>query len=154
MWFLFDQVWFWLIVSFVLGYLAHWYFHSESNKPTIQAPLPESLKDTKNLKTAETPKATASKIERTEVKDLKNSPGEKPVTLDSAPKTPDDLKKIKGIGPVNEKALNTLGIYRFSQIADWTPENINWIETSLSFTGRIQRENWVAQAKAMVDPTS
>lgn len=73
--------------------------------------------------------------------------GERPQVLElSSPDQADELKRIKGIGPKNEEALNRLGIYTFAQIAVWTPENIAWVEGSLSFHGRIQRETWIAQA--------
>ncbi|MEI5664198.1 hypothetical protein WBO78_04595 [Bosea sp. CCNWLW174] len=61
----------------------------------------------------------------------------------------DDLKLIKGIGPQNEARLHALGIWHFSQIAAWTPENVEWIGTYLAFPGRIEREGWVAQAAAL-----
>jgi len=72
--------------------------------------------------------------------------GERPEAFDPSTGEADDLKRIKGIGPKNEDALNELGIYTFAQIAVWTPENITWVEGSLSFPGRIQREEWIAQA--------
>ena len=58
----------------------------------------------------------------------------------------DDLQRIKGIGPVNEKRVHELGIYHFDQIAAWTREEIRWVGTYLSFPGRIDREQWVSQA--------
>ena len=58
----------------------------------------------------------------------------------------DDLQRIKGIGPVNARNLQALGIYHFDQIAAWTREQIRWVGTYLSFPGRIDREQWVAQA--------
>jgi predicted flap endonuclease-1-like 5' DNA nuclease len=61
----------------------------------------------------------------------------------------DDLKLIKGIGPQNEERLHALGIWHFSQIAAWTPENVAWVGTYLAFPGRIEREDWVAQAAAL-----
>ncbi len=61
----------------------------------------------------------------------------------------DDLKRIKGIGPVNEDALNALGIHKFAQIAAWTPANVDWVEDAMSFPGRIEREDWIAQAKTL-----
>lgn len=72
--------------------------------------------------------------------------GEKPDAITVQAGEEDDLKRIKGIGPVNEKALNALGIFKFDQIATWTPENIDWIEDSMSFPGRIEREDWISQA--------
>ena len=61
--------------------------------------------------------------------------------------TPDDLKRIKGVGPVNERNLNALGLYHFDQIAGWSRDQIRWVGTYLSFPGRIDREQWVAQAE-------
>lgn len=61
----------------------------------------------------------------------------------------DDLKRVKGIGPVNEKNLNSLGIYHFSQVAAWNKKEIDWIGTFQSFPGRIERENWLPQAKLL-----
>jgi NADH-quinone oxidoreductase subunit E len=58
----------------------------------------------------------------------------------------DKLQMIKGIGPVNESKLHSLGIFHFDQIAAWTREEIRWVGTYLSFPGRIDREDWVAQA--------
>ena len=61
----------------------------------------------------------------------------------------DDLKRIKGIGPQNEARLHALGIWYFSQIAAWTSENVEWVGTYLAFPGRIEREDWVAQAAGL-----
>ena len=76
-----------------------------------------------------------------------NAVGAKPAGL-AAPRAAkaDDLKRIKGIGPVNEGKLNGLGIYHFDQIADWTRTEIAWVGTYLAFPGRIDREDWLAQA--------
>lgn len=71
----------------------------------------------------------------------------KPRTL-SAPRKSgaDDLKRISGVGPKIEGTLNEMGFYHFDQIAKWTPEEMAWVDSRLRFKGRIQRENWVAQA--------
>jgi len=80
----------------------------------------------------------------------KKHPGIKPLSLD-APRNgiPDDLKEISGIGLKIEEALNNLGIYHFDQIANWTQDNINWIDDYLAFKGRVTREDWVSQAKLL-----
>ena len=64
--------------------------------------------------------------------------------------TPDDLTLIGGIGPKIQDVLNSLGIWHFDQIAEWTPGNIAWIDEYLSFAGRITREGWVEQAAVLV----
>ncbi|TMV07990.1 NADH-quinone oxidoreductase subunit E [Ruegeria sediminis] len=59
---------------------------------------------------------------------------------------PDDLKKLKGVGPKLEEKLNGLGIYHFDQIAAWTPAHVAWVDERLSFKGRIERDGWIEQA--------
>jgi NADH-quinone oxidoreductase subunit E len=58
----------------------------------------------------------------------------------------DDLKRISGVGPKLEGVLNDLGFYHFDQIAAWGPAEIAWVDARLKFKGRIERDNWVAQA--------
>ena len=62
----------------------------------------------------------------------------------------DKLTTINGIGPVIEKKLIALGITTFQQIADMDAELKASIEEQLSFKGRIDREDWINQAKALV----
>lgn len=61
----------------------------------------------------------------------------------------DDLKKISGVGPVLEKKLNAAGIYHYRQIAEFTPADIEKIDTELDFKGRIERDGWLDQAKEL-----
>ncbi|MET3661416.1 ATP-binding cassette domain-containing protein [Aquamicrobium ahrensii] len=61
----------------------------------------------------------------------------------------DNLQLVKGIGPVNEKKLNAHGIYHFDQIAAWKKADIAAAEAYLAFDGRIAREDWIGQAKAL-----
>ncbi len=58
----------------------------------------------------------------------------------------DDLKKISGVGPVLEKKLNALGVTRFDQIAAFSADDIAKVDEALNFKGRIEREDWIAQA--------
>ncbi|GAA6139988.1 50S ribosomal protein L21 [Arenicella sp. 4NH20-0111] len=59
----------------------------------------------------------------------------------------DDLSKISGVGPVIVGKLEKLGITTFQQIADFTADDIARIDGELNFKGRIERDNWVSQAK-------
>ena len=62
----------------------------------------------------------------------------------------DDLKEIVGIGPVLERRLNKLGVYRFKQIARWTKDDIERFAGELqSFGDRITREHWISGAKKL-----
>ena len=61
----------------------------------------------------------------------------------------DDLKRIRGIGKQNETRLHGLGIWHFDQIAAWSAKEVQWVGHFLAFPGRIEREDWVAQAKVL-----
>ena len=61
----------------------------------------------------------------------------------------DDLKRIRGIGVLIEKRLGSLGISSYEQIANWTVQDIERVSQSLDFKGRIERENWVEQARIL-----
>ncbi len=92
----------------------------------------------------------APKAEKPAPEAEEKSPTQKPATL-SAPRDgkKDDLKKIKGVGPKLETTLNELGIYHFDQIAQWSQKEIDWVDDYLSFKGRIERDEWIAQAKKL-----
>ncbi len=60
-----------------------------------------------------------------------------------------DLKRIRGIGVLIEKRLNSLGIASYEQIANWTGADIDRISQILDFKGRIERENWIEQARIL-----
>jgi len=62
----------------------------------------------------------------------------------------DDLQRIKGIGPKIAGILQELGVRRFEQIAAWTPRDVARVNDHLRFSGRIEREQWVAQAQALL----
>ena len=66
----------------------------------------------------------------------------------------DDLTKINGIGPVIVDKLNELGITQFQQIANLTEDEVAKVDERLSFKGRIDREEWIAQAKDQVKANS
>lgn len=61
----------------------------------------------------------------------------------------DDLKRIRGIGVLIEKKLNSLGITSYSQIANWTAADVDRISRMLDFKGRIERECWIEQARIL-----
>jgi predicted flap endonuclease-1-like 5' DNA nuclease len=87
------------------------------------------------------------------------APAPEPVRLVETPPPPppappkppvrDDLKRIRGIGRVNEAKLNEMGITTFAQIAAWGPAEEERYGDLLEFEGRIEREEWVAQAKIL-----
>ena len=83
-------------------------------------------------------------------KTVKKIVAKKPKSLSKPRKAgADDLTIVKGIGPKIQGQLNEFGIYHYDQIAAWKKLECNWINGSLSFKGRIEREEWVKQAKAL-----
>jgi len=61
----------------------------------------------------------------------------------------DDLKRIKGIGRVIERQLNSNGVHTFQDIANWKGKDVGYFENKLHFKGRIGREKWINQAKKL-----
>ncbi|MGC2774317.1 MAG: cell envelope biogenesis protein TolA, partial [Bradyrhizobium sp.] len=74
---------------------------------------------------------------------------DKPPALPAPDGTADDLKLVRGIGAGNERILNDIGVYHFSQIAEWSPAHASWVGDHMAFPGRIEREHWIAQAKLL-----
>jgi predicted flap endonuclease-1-like 5' DNA nuclease len=63
---------------------------------------------------------------------------------------PDELTRMKGVGPKVAALLNGLGITRFDQIAAWDAADIARIDAELgAFKGRIARDQWVDQARLL-----
>ncbi|SIN98245.1 NADH-quinone oxidoreductase subunit E [Vannielia litorea] len=80
-------------------------------------------------------------------------PGTKPATLTEARAgKPDNLKAIKGVGPKLEKLLNSMGFYHFDQVANWSEDELDWVDQNLEgFKGRARRDDWVSQAKVLAE---
>lgn len=62
---------------------------------------------------------------------------------------PDELELIRGVGPQNEARLHALGVFHFDQIAAWTPKEAQWVGGYIALPGRIEREDWIGQAKVL-----
>ena len=67
--------------------------------------------------------------------------------LPGASGPPDDLIKLKGVGPKLAAILNERGITRFEQIAKLSPGQVETLDASLgAFKGRFERDRIVEQA--------
>jgi predicted flap endonuclease-1-like 5' DNA nuclease len=65
-----------------------------------------------------------------------------------------DLTDINGIGRWIKQKLNALDIYTFKQISNFTNEDIHLVTEAIEFfPGRIERDEWVFQAKQLVKNT-
>jgi len=63
---------------------------------------------------------------------------------------PDDLAKISGVGPQIVKKLNEHGVFHYWQLAAMTPEEAAKLDADLKFNGRIARDKWGDQARALM----
>ena len=116
---------------------------AEAEAP-VAAPAVESAPDTEAAASA--PQDTAD-AQDTETGDAAAKPAGLAAPRESGA---DDLKKIKGVGKKLEATLNELGYYHFDQIANWTAAEVEWVDGNLKgFKGRVSRDNWVEQAKAL-----
>ena len=62
----------------------------------------------------------------------------------------DDLERINGVGPMLCELLHEVGVFYFWQVAEWSPQDIEWVDGKLQhFKGRITRDKWVDQARDM-----
>lgn len=72
----------------------------------------------------------------------------------AATAAPDDLTQLNGVGPVIVDKLNAIGITSLEQIAAFTDEDIERVNGELNFKGRIERDDWVGQAKQLLQERS
>ena len=103
------------------------------------------LQDTKKVVAINNDNATTSSNNSTGNKNLK-SYGLKKLT-----RVPDDLKLISGVGEALEKTLHNCGIFYFEQIANFSKQDIKDVNNMLNFKGRIDRDEWVKQARLLMN---
>ncbi|MGC4250938.1 MAG: hypothetical protein QM605_05560 [Sphingobium sp.] len=111
--------------------------------PAPTAPMPMVPVDVEAIVppvTEEKPEAVAAPVESAPV------PVSPAVTTPS--QGPDDLLKLKGVGPKLNMLLIELGVTSFAQIAAWTDADVAAIDARLgNFKGRPVRDQWIDQAK-------
>ena len=121
--------------------IANW--GRQSGGDVAEAPAKPKATPAPAAKAAPTPKPATAPVSEPAVAEVA------PETL-SAPRDggADDLKRISGVGPKLEGVLNELGFWHFDQIAAWTEAEIAWVDARLKFKGRIERDDWIAQARS------
>ncbi|MBT8393525.1 MAG: polysulfide reductase NrfD [Bacteroidia bacterium] len=103
--------------------------------------------------------AVKSSVEKLKKKEMSSDKSEMKDSLmasigsfDLNTQTPDDLKKIKGVGPKMEEVLNTIGIYSFLQVSKMTKKEYDLLDSITgSFPGRAERDDWSGQAKKLIN---
>jgi predicted flap endonuclease-1-like 5' DNA nuclease len=147
-----------VVAAVIAGLAGYWLGRSRATAPAEPevAALPSSVAREHGPGAGETPASAANELARTRAElaryralviDIENNAP--PPILQGAGE-PDDLKLIVGIGPVLERMLRALGITSFRQIARWGPREIAEFDARLpEFPGRIERDQWVTQARAL-----
>jgi len=118
----------------------------------------KALKGQASVKKAPTKKTATAKpkasTKPTTAKSKATKPAAKPVAAKPEVKKvavvakPDDLTKIKGIGQVLNKALASVGIETFQQVADLSPKRVKELDEKFDLKGRLTRDEWIKQAAA------
>lgn len=116
--------------------------------PVIAAPARRAVTPVPALAPPPSPKTPAPPARATRAR--KGAAGLRPETLD-APRNgaPDDLSRIKGLGPKSREKLNALGVFHYDQIASWNLDNARWIGAAIGAPGRVERDKWIQQARAL-----
>ncbi|WP_117193964.1 5' DNA nuclease [Rhizobium terrae] len=123
---------------------------AEKAKPVRKAPPAKPVAEKKAV-------AKAAPAKAPEKAEVKAQPA--PKAAAKAPARPkvskvaagsDDLKRISGIGPKLEGILKGMGVTSLAEVAAWTDKDIARFDKELGFEGRIGRDDWVGQAKALL----
>jgi NADH-quinone oxidoreductase subunit E len=141
----------WIILAFfvgcIIGCLLRKLFGGETVGIAATRTPPTRTNEDEPWPTAETAKATAS-AESPGVGGRSTRPQGIAAARDGRA---DNLQRISGIGPKNEKTLHGLGFFHFDQIAAWTDDEVAWVDDHLKFNGRIRREEWIDQARLLAE---
>jgi predicted flap endonuclease-1-like 5' DNA nuclease len=169
--YLLSQIFLCLLAAFILGLIIGWLLKRlackkcedelqqlrqqittlKNRKPELVQEQEQEQEPPAKIETLMSNEKIVTEIKRDEKEsqqtDIDPADAFKPIFL-SEPRNgkADDLKRIKGVGKVLEDTLNALGIFHFDQIADWSDDNVSWMDTFMKFPGRIEREGWVDQA--------
>lgn len=156
------------VVATVVGALTYWVMM----RPL--PPLPRATPEASAPEEEAQPEPAAAPVAEATPAPAAPTPAAAPATQDAAPKTAaapepaadarpaafsdgpqggtaDDLKLIGGVGPKLEETLNALGIWHFEQVAALSQSDIAWVDERLRFKGRIERDNWVGQARTLAE---
>lgn len=165
--------------AFLVGYISSWWLHKAKYRNIINK-LKREVNQLKNPKKLHDIETIFTEIRPKIIEVVKEAQDEKIVTISKekvAQKAREnyvaytksnselnfdsfgyadfddrqDLTEINGIGPYTEQKLNGIGIYTFEQISRFNEEDIKTVTELIDFfPGRIDHDNWIGQAKALL----
>lgn len=127
---------------------------TEPQQPIASTPVaepPSAPKTTADASPANVSQLGATPASSGSVRGLKSVRSEALVGPNTVTNTGvnNDLKYIRGIGVLIEKRLRAMGYTSYAQIASWTQSDVDRVNQQLDFRGRIERENWIEQARIL-----
>jgi predicted flap endonuclease-1-like 5' DNA nuclease len=147
----------WILLAFfigcIIGCILHKLFGGEATTTMARGTPPRAAVDEPSrIPGAETVKAAGIALAtEEEVASTAGKPARPQGIAQARGGRADNLQRISGIGPKNEKTLHGLGFFHFDQIAAWSQDEVAWVDDHLKFNGRIQREEWINQAKLLAE---
>jgi len=146
-----EQNWWLFVVALLIGIIVAWWIFAINDKTRVETKLARDVLD-EGAAPAERNKALIDAPPAAARPDLIPTPTPEAVAVPARSMEGDDLTRLKGVGPKLSSLLHTLGVFTFAQIASWSDEDIDRIDTQLgSFSGRIRRDNWPEQARFLAD---
>jgi NADH-quinone oxidoreductase subunit E len=130
------HMWILILLAFAGGVIVGWVLHDQSDE----------VEQNSNNSVPTPPSAEI------DAEPVKSAPDESQVEtiLETRQNHPvDDLTQINGLGSKMAERLNEQGVVSLSQIASWTDSDVENFDQLTNARGRIDRENWVAQAKVL-----
>jgi large subunit ribosomal protein L19 len=67
---------------------------------------------------------------------------------------PDDLTQLTAITPELAERLAGIGVIKFEQIANFSDDDIANVDEALALEGRIEKDDWVSQARHLLAETT
>ena len=95
---------------------------------------------------ARTNRALTAELEKRQKAAQHRAKPPQPIRAAAIPDDRDDLTVIKGIGKRKSRQLNSLGIFRYAQLAAFTDDHLTWLDAAMGLNGEAKLERWVAQA--------
>ena len=141
------HMWVLLVLAALLGGVAGWMLRGARPEGTLRLPGRDKPAGTPPAAAFE-PVTPAPSPEPAKAAAVQPAPVPNKSGADASA-GPDDLTRIKGLGPKAEAALAEAGVFHFHQIAAWSAADIDRFDALLKAKGRIVRDDWVGQAKEL-----
>jgi len=98
------------------------------------------------------PLARQLQLQRELIRRLRSGEGDAPDAAPDEAVEPDELQRIRGIGPALERRLNAQGIYRFEQLALLAEDELRDLADKLAIAPALpMRDGWVAQSQQLYE---